>query len=95
MCPEPFGRIGVEAGARGLPAAAFAVGGIPEWLIEGVNGHLRPASSAALANAIVKCLHDGDHYARLREGAREVASRFRLDTHIEQLIELFNHVARA
>ncbi|MBI3759023.1 MAG: glycosyltransferase family 4 protein, partial [Deltaproteobacteria bacterium] len=40
LWPEPFGMVGPEAGMRGLPAAAFAVGGVPEWLTDGVNGAL-------------------------------------------------------
>src|SRR5262249_11438720 len=43
LWPEPFGRIGLEAGRYGLPAAAFAAGGITDWLVEGVNGYLAPA----------------------------------------------------
>ncbi|MCR6679845.1 glycosyltransferase, partial [Escherichia marmotae] len=36
LWPEPFGSVGPAAGRHGLPAAAFAVGGIPQWLAEGV-----------------------------------------------------------
>ena len=70
--PEPFGLVGLEAAAYGVPAAAFAVGGIPDWLEEGVNGHLAPGdppTAAGLADALVQCLGDPAHYARLRRGA--------------------------
>ncbi|HEX2202618.1 MAG TPA: glycosyltransferase family 4 protein, partial [Longimicrobium sp.] len=40
--PEPFGLVGLEAGAFGVPAAAFDVGGIREWLRPGANGWLAP-----------------------------------------------------
>ena len=30
--PEPFGLVGIEGGCVGLPAVAYAVGGIPDWL---------------------------------------------------------------
>ena len=40
--PEPFGSVGMAAARCGVPAAAFAVGGIPQWLHDGVNGHLAP-----------------------------------------------------
>ena len=40
--PEPFGQVGPEAGLYGVPAAAFAVGGTPSWLTDGVNGRLAP-----------------------------------------------------
>jgi glycosyltransferase involved in cell wall biosynthesis len=89
--PEPFGLTGPEAGLRSLPAAAFAVGGIPEWLHDGVNGHLadaHPARSEALAAAITRCLSDESHYSRLREGAYEVASQFATSDHVAQLVTI-------
>jgi glycosyltransferase involved in cell wall biosynthesis len=65
LWPEPFGRGGLEVGRWGIPSVAFAVGGIPEWLIEGVNGHLAPgdpATAVGLADAIVRALAEPDHY---------------------------------
>ncbi|MDQ3168775.1 MAG: glycosyltransferase family 4 protein [Acidobacteriota bacterium] len=57
--PEPSGIVGLEAMAHGRPVAAFAVGGIPEWLQDGVTGRLAvPGDSASLAAAIVTILSD-------------------------------------
>ena len=89
--PEPFGLVGPEAGAHGLPAAAFAVGGIPEWLREGVNGHLAPSNpptSAGLARAITECLIDSGHYARLRDGAASMAGEYNMAKHMNTLREV-------
>ncbi len=94
--PEPFGLVGPEAGRHGLPAAAFAVGGIPEWLSDGINGHLAPGdppSAAGLARAIVECLRDPAELARLRKGARELASRFDLDAHLNALLAILAEAA--
>lgn len=94
--PEPFGLVGPEAGSHGLPAAAFAVGGIPEWLSDGVNGHLAPGdppTAAGLARAIVACLDDPAEYARLRRGALEMARRFELDTHLDILVAILGQAA--
>jgi glycosyltransferase involved in cell wall biosynthesis len=96
--PEPFGLVGLEAGLRGLPAAAFAVGGIPEWLRDGVNGRLAPGdppSAAGLARAIVECVRDPAELVRLGGGARELASRFDLDEHIDALLAIFAKVTGA
>jgi len=85
---EPFGVVGPEAGAYGVPAAAFAVGGIPEWLVEGVNGHLAnalPPTAAGLAEAIVRCLEEPAHYARLSAGAVANARRYELKAHMDAL----------
>jgi glycosyltransferase involved in cell wall biosynthesis len=93
--PEPFGLVGPEAGLRGLPAAAFAVGGIPEWLSDGVNGRLAPGdppSAAGLAHAIVECVRDPAESARLGAGARELARRFDLNEHIDALLTIFEKV---
>ena len=79
LWPEPFGRVGLESGSRGLPAAAFAVGGIPDWLYDGVNGYMAPgdpATPVGLAAAIAKCLRTPAEHERLRRGARAVASAF-------------------
>ena len=42
LWPEPFGLVGPEANRHGVPVVAFATGGIPEWLHDGVNGCPRP-----------------------------------------------------
>ncbi|MGH7843224.1 MAG: glycosyltransferase family 4 protein [Candidatus Binataceae bacterium] len=94
---EPFGLSGLEAGCEGVPAAAFAVGGIPDWLCDGVNGHLAPGApptAAGLAAAIVECLGDATHYSRLRSEARACAQQFNLSCHLEKLTALFAEVAR-
>jgi glycosyltransferase involved in cell wall biosynthesis len=86
--PEPFGLVGLEAAASGVPAVAFDVGGIREWLIDGVTGRLvdaPPISGAALAGAIADCLSDPD---RLRAwgGAALTASHTRtLAGHVNAL----------
>jgi glycosyltransferase involved in cell wall biosynthesis len=97
LWPEPFGLVGPEAGLHGLPQVAFAVGGISEWLIDGINGYLAPGeppTSSGLANAIVKCVQDPTDHARLRRGAIEVASRFTVNRHLESLLHVFEEVSR-
>ena len=96
LCPETFGLVGVEAGRLGVPAAAFDVGGISEWLFDGVNGALAPGdppSAGRLADAIVRCLSDPTAYARLRNGALEISRRFDTKLHVEALITIFRQVA--
>jgi glycosyltransferase involved in cell wall biosynthesis len=86
--PEPFGLVGIEAGSRGLPAAGFASGGIPDWLIPGETGELAPAdppTTVALADAITRALADPGHYNDLRRGALAFSRRFTLTGHIAEL----------
>ena len=97
LWPEPFGLAVTEAGRRGVPVAAFAVGGIPCWLTDGVNGHLAPGdppTATGLADAIRKCFSDPVSYSRLRDGALRVGARFRIEFHVAVLQEIFEKVAR-
>jgi glycosyltransferase involved in cell wall biosynthesis len=92
--PEPFGLVGLE---MELPSAAFDVGGIKDWLDDGVNGHLaagNPPTSAGLADAILRCLADRRHHASLRRGAREAATRFSLHRHVSALLPVLESVCR-
>lgn len=89
--PEPFGLVGLEGARFGLPSAAFAVGGIPEWLTDGVNGHLaegRSCDPRHLAAAIVQCLSDVDAYRRLSIGAVDRRATFTAEAHVRRLEEL-------
>jgi phosphatidylinositol alpha-1,6-mannosyltransferase len=89
LCPETFGSVGPIAGQHGVPAAAFASGGVPQWLADGVTGHLapaRPPTSEGLARAIIQCLDNPVHYAALSKGAREMASRFTMERHLPLLM---------
>jgi glycosyltransferase involved in cell wall biosynthesis len=97
LWPEPFGRVGLEAGLWGTPAVAFDVGGISEWLRDGYNGHFAPAdppSAAGLAAAITHSLQDGAHYAALRAGAFEAATRRSAEDHATRLAAVLDEVAR-
>ena len=95
LWPEPFGLVGPEAGNYGVPVAAFNVGGIHDWLLDGVNGYLAsgsPPTSAGLAEAIIKCLQDPLVHARLRVGAVEVSRQFNIENHLTALLEVFRNV---
>ena len=74
LWPEPFGLVGVEAGCLGLPSVAYAVGGIPDWLIAGVTGEIAPGDPPGvdgLAEAMVRALADPEHYKNLSCGRVE------------------------
>lgn len=87
--PEPFGLVGPEGGRHALPAAAFRVGGIPEWLLDGFNGHVaagaRPIGQE-LAIAVGRCFSSETHYVSLCRGALESSRRFNWDQHMNELM---------
>jgi glycosyltransferase involved in cell wall biosynthesis len=88
LWPEPFGLVGFEAAAHGVPVVAFEVGGIPEWLIDGVTGHLASPFATPIPNlrdAIIRALADPTHYAALRRGAREAYAAAAARQHVGAL----------
>lgn len=95
--PEPFGLAGIEAGRRKLPVVAFAVGAIPEWLEDGVNGilvNMRGNSARNLAQGLLRLMSDPGFYSVLSAEAPRHAARFSMDRHIEPLeavLELAAH----
>jgi glycosyltransferase involved in cell wall biosynthesis len=88
--PEPFGLVGLEAAAAGVPTVAFDVGGIGEWLRHGINGLLvRPPTPEALGIALGDLLADNEQLAAMRAGALRVAEEMPLSAHLDRLEAVF------
>jgi glycosyltransferase involved in cell wall biosynthesis len=80
--------VGLEAGRLGVPAVAFDVGGIREWLQHGVNGYLAPGDpprASALADAIAHAFRHPGELARLRANAVRAAREATLAGHLDRL----------
>ena len=91
--PEPFGLVGLEAAALGIPAVAFDVGGVREWLRVGINGYLAPGNpprAAGLADALVEALTDADELRAMGARAVGVAREMSLDRHLDCLESIFS-----
>lgn len=72
--PEPFGMTGLEAMHRGRPVVAFDVGGIPDWLTDGVTGVLAPEGDVgALAKGIERLLADPGSACKMGDSGRKRA----------------------
>jgi glycosyltransferase involved in cell wall biosynthesis len=85
LWPEPFGLLGIEAQARGRPAVAYAVGGVPEWI--GSAGIAVPrGDEAALARAIVE-VTDDERWKELAVRARQQAARYAPPAHAARILE--------
>jgi colanic acid/amylovoran biosynthesis glycosyltransferase len=80
----------VEALACGLPVVSTPVTGIPEAVLEGVNGFLVPEKDVrALADALERLARDHGLRERLAGGARDsVASKFDQDQTAKMLHDL-------
>jgi glycosyltransferase involved in cell wall biosynthesis len=94
LWPEPFGLVGLEAAARGVPAIAFDVGGIREWLHDNESGRLvRERSAPTLGRVIAELCSAPEEIARLGKGAQRVARTLSLETHAGILERVFARVA--
>jgi glycosyltransferase involved in cell wall biosynthesis len=96
LWPEPFGLIGQEANRQGVPVVAYATGGIPEWLTDGVNGCLAPGDPPTvegLADALVRCLSNRPLYRAMRRAAVTAGHSRPDDLHIAAVLEVLGRIA--
>jgi glycosyltransferase involved in cell wall biosynthesis len=96
LWPEPFGLIGQEANRQGVPVVAYATGGIPEWLDDGVNGCLAPGDPPTvdgLADALVRCLSDRPRHRAMRRAAVVAGHSRPDDLHLQAVLDVLERVA--
>ena len=87
----------LEALACGTPCVAFDIGGMPDMIIDGVNGELVPVVDArALRESIARMLSDGERLSRMATNARRTAEeRFDVRHSARAHIELYEDVLHA
>jgi glycosyltransferase involved in cell wall biosynthesis len=85
---EPSGTALLAAMAAGLPIAAVAAGGVPEYVADNVNGLLIPAPTPeAIAPAAIRLIADAPLRARLGARARaDISERYATDVMVEHLL---------
>jgi glycosyltransferase involved in cell wall biosynthesis len=96
LWPEPLGLVGLEAAAEGIPSVAFDVGGIREWLIDGVTGRLVPAnppSGATLARSLEDCIRTPGTLASWGNAAKAATRHLTLAKHVDALERVLARVA--
>jgi glycosyltransferase involved in cell wall biosynthesis len=94
--PEPFGLVGLEAASQGVPSLAFDVGGIGEWLEDGVNGRLAPAPPRVetLTDELAWAVTHPAELAAMRPRALDAARRMSLAAHLDALERVLAGAAR-
>jgi glycosyltransferase involved in cell wall biosynthesis len=94
--PEPFGRVGPEAFVRGRPVVAYATGGIPTWLHDGVNGYLVPPGDVhVFSQRLQMLLSDAALRKQLSEQARQQAlAEWNAATHVDRLLDVFQRARK-
>lgn len=73
---EGFGMVAIEAAAHGLPTVAFATGGVPDAVGEGVSGHLLAPGDYAGFASMVCDLIETEPNLLLRESSRSFALNY-------------------
>lgn len=87
---EGLGLAAIEAVAAGRPVIAFAVGGLPEVVVDGVNGRLvRSGDHQAFARAVVETLRDPAQRLSYARGAASSAQHFGVEAHVRRLIDCY------
>lgn len=89
--PEPLGLVGPEAMAHARPVVAFDVGGVRQWLRDGVNGLLVPPGDiGAFAEALERLLQEPATAAALGQAGRKIMTQeFDPQQHVDVLLRLY------
>jgi glycosyltransferase involved in cell wall biosynthesis len=94
---ETFGRVAVEAMAKGTPPIVADHGGLAETVADGKTGlRFPPGDAVALAGAVRQLVADPAHRVEMRAAARAAfLSRFTGERTLERWLELYRTAAAA
>ena len=97
LWPEPFGIVGIEAMAHGKAVIAYNVGGISDWLEDGVNGYLvRRGRISDLSLVINELLRNSQLRERLGlNGRRLFEEKYTSKVHLTALLRIFGEAVDA
>ena len=89
--PEPFGIVGLEAMAHARPVVAFRVGGISDWLDDGVTGFaIEPGNVVGFRDRLAWVMaHPDEASAMGLRGRSRVQREFVADAHLAQLLPIY------
>lgn len=91
---ETWALVGLEAMSCGTPAIMTAVGGIKEYLKDGVNGYFIERTAEDLAKKILDLMSDRKKLENMRANARNSALAFSWDVVAKKYLDLVEEVAK-
>ena len=93
---DPGPLVGIEAMSFGAPIVGFAVGGVPDYLIDGQTGVLvREVSARALHDGLLHAMSCPETLAQMgREGYKLVAQRHTLAAHLDGVEAVYRQIDR-
>jgi glycosyltransferase involved in cell wall biosynthesis len=92
---EAYGLVLQEAAAHGLALIGSNVGGIPEMIINGLNGFIIvPGDQSALADALRRLSEDNELLRNMRLASRDLAvKKFDAKANFQRFFEILNSAA--
>ena len=94
---ETFGRVAIEAFAKGTPVIAANIGAIAELVDAGRTGlHFQPGNATDLAAKVEWALANPAELAQMRQAARaEFEAKYTAEKNYKQLIEIYQKTQNA
>ena len=94
--PESFGLVGVEAMRFGTPVISTSLGGISDWLVEGLNGFKVSLDDPQSIGKKLDYLWEKPEIAKTMEKSSKLLyqEKYRPETHIKNLLSLFEQLNR-
>lgn len=95
---EVHGFVGIEMLAKGLPVIGSALGGIPEYVIEGTTGWLnRSVTATELVQLMAAAIDSPDEVKRLRENLRSGDEKIvqPMQDHVAEVDALYAELLKA
>lgn len=90
---ESFGLSALEAMSCGVPVIASNAGGLPEVVVDGVNGFVSPIGDVnKMAADAIGLLQDPEKWQSFSEAARQHANEFRLDAIVPRYEAYYHEV---